>query len=187
LRVDCLGGVSVFNMIVRDKKTKKRKISSLAKSLKNAHIHNLFMSNLAHSQVTFNEIDFRIIKCLIEEPRIRISDAAKAISLSQKTTQRRLDRMQSCNLIEFTLLPNPAAIRGYIYFGMVISVKKPQYENIIKYIYSELEEYFFRPPPVVRQEVVILSLYSDNFFDIEKILKCRVTGRSQASRSISSH
>lgn len=171
LQVDCLGRVSVFNMTIRDEKTKKSKISSLAISLKDIRIYNLFMSKLSYQHITFNDSDLRIIKCLIEKPRIRISDVAKAISLSEKTIQRRLDRMQRYNLLEFTVLPNPAAIRGYIYFGMIISLEKLQYENIIKYIYSELEQHFLPPLPVISQEIIILSLYSDNYFDIEKILR----------------
>jgi hypothetical protein len=89
LQVDCLGGVSVFNMTIRYEKTKKRKISSLATSLKDAHFHNLFMSKLSHSHVTFNDTDLRIVKCLIQKPRIRISDAAKAISLSEKNYSKK--------------------------------------------------------------------------------------------------
>lgn len=171
LQVDCLGGVSVFKITIRDEKTKKRIISSLATSLKHARIYDLFMSKLPYRHITFNDTDLRIVKCLIQKPRISISDTAKAISLSEKTIQRRLDRMQRYNLLEFTLLPNPAAIRGYIYFGMIISLEKLRYENVIRYIYSELEQHFLPPPPVISQEIIILSLCSDNFFDIEKILR----------------
>src|SRR5438093_5607922 len=152
-------------MTIRDEK--KKKLDSFARSLKNAQIRNVFLSKLIPSQTTLNETDLRIIKCLIQEPRMKIYDIAKTISLSERTIQRRLDRLKAHRILEFTLIPNPAAMRGYVYFGMVISLEKNRYQHIIEYIYSELEEFFLRPPPVVRQEVIILNLYSDNFFDIE--------------------
>jgi DNA-binding Lrp family transcriptional regulator len=171
VQVDCLGGVSVFHMIMRDEKKKKKIVDSLARSLKNAQIRNVFINKLVPSHTALNDTDLRIMKCLIREPRIKISDIAKTISLSERTIQRRLDRMKTCHLLDFTLVPNSAAIRGYIYFGMVISLDKNRYQHIIEYVYSELEEFFLRPPPVTRQEVIILNLYSDNFFDIEAILR----------------
>lgn len=171
VQVICLGGVSVFHILVRDEKKMKKKISSFARELKDAQVRNVFITSLVPSYTTLNQTDLRIIKCLLEEPRMSITDIARNISLSERTIQRRLDRMKTHHLIDFTLIPKPDAIRGYIYFGMVISIDKNRYQHIIEYIYSELEEFFLRPPPVTRQEVIILNLYSDNFFDIEKILK----------------
>ncbi|MBV9178767.1 MAG: AsnC family transcriptional regulator [Nitrososphaeraceae archaeon] len=185
VQVDCLGGVSAFHIIISDdNKTKKekrngkrmeqemeKKIDSFVRDLRDAQVRNVFINNLVPSRITLNETDIRIMKCLVQEPRMNITNIAKAISYSEKTIQRRLDRMKAHHLFEFTLVPNPCAIRGYIYFGMVISLDKDWYQHIIEYIYLELEQFFLRPPPVTQQEVIILNMYTDNFFDIEKILK----------------
>ncbi|MBV9667791.1 MAG: AsnC family transcriptional regulator, partial [Nitrososphaeraceae archaeon] len=148
-----------------------KKIDSFVRDLRDAQVRNVFINNLVPSRITLNETDIRIMKCLVQEPRMNITNIAKAISYSEKTIQRRLDRMKAHHLFEFTLVPNPCAIRGYIYFGMVISLDKDWYQHIIEYIYLELEQFFLRPPPVTQQEVIILNMYTDNFFDIEKILK----------------
>jgi hypothetical protein len=91
---------------------------------------------------------------------MNITNITKAISHTEKTIQRRLDRMKAYHLFEFTLIPNPCAIRGYIYFGMVISLDKDWYQHIIEYIYLGLEQFFLRPPPVTQHGVIILNMYS---------------------------
>jgi Lrp/AsnC family transcriptional regulator for asnA, asnC and gidA len=169
MQIDCLGGISAFHMIIKNKSDKK--IRAFAKTLKGAQVRNKFTTKLISPRITFNQADLNIIKCLIVEPRIKIYDIAKAISLSEKTVRRRLDRMMMHHVLNFTLIPNPAAIRGYIFFGMIISVENYRSRHIIEYIYSKFEELLLLPTPVVRQDVIILVLYTSNFFDIEQILK----------------
>lgn len=179
VRVDCLGGVSVFHIIVPNghntkkekEKEKREQIDSIVKALKDAKVRNVFINNPVSSHFALNETDMKIMKCLIQKPRMNVRDISKAISLSEKTIQRRLDRMKTFHVFDFTLIPGPMAMRGYIYFGMVISLDKNYYLQIIEYLYSELEHFFLRPPPVTQQDVIILNMYTDNFFDIEEILK----------------
>lgn len=80
VQINCLGGLSVFHMIMRDEK--KKKIDSFARGLKNAQIRNVFFSKLVPSNTTLNETDLRVTKCLIQAPRMNITDIAKTISLS---------------------------------------------------------------------------------------------------------
>jgi DNA-binding Lrp family transcriptional regulator len=156
-------------MTIRNKREKE--IRTFTKTLKNAQVRDIFATKLISPHITFNLSDLNIIKCLILEPRMKIYDVAKAVPLSEKTVRRRLDRLAIHHVLDFTLIPNPAAIRGYIFFGMIINVENYQSKHIIEYIYSKFEEFLLRPPPVVRQEVIMLVLYTSNFFDIEQILK----------------
>jgi len=169
MQIDCIGGVSAFHIIIKDKSDKK--IRAFATTLKGVQVRNKFTTKLISPRITFNQADLNVIKCLILEPRIKIYDVAKAISLSEKTVRRRLDRMTMHHVLNFTLIPNPSAIRGYIFFGMIISVENYRSRHIIEYIYSKFEELLLLPTPVVHQDVIILVLYTSNFFDIEQILK----------------
>jgi DNA-binding Lrp family transcriptional regulator len=168
-QANSIGGVSVFHMIIRYER--ESEIRSFTKALKNAQVRNVFTTKLISPHFSLNKSDLKIIKCLILEPRMKIYDVAKAVSVSEKTVRRRLDRMAIKHILDFTLIPNPAAISGYIFFGMIISVEKYRSRHIIEYIYSKFEEFLLRTPPVIRQEVIMLILYTSNFFDIEQILR----------------
>ena len=56
-----------------------------------------------------SETDLRIIKCLsLSGARTEIADIAKEVSISEKTTTRRLDRIKEARLIDFSIQCNPA-------------------------------------------------------------------------------
>jgi DNA-binding transcriptional regulator LsrR (DeoR family) len=59
--------------------------------------------------------DFKIIRCLLANPRMEISDIAEKISMSSKTVARRLDKMIENRLVEFTIHCNPTAMRDTLY------------------------------------------------------------------------
>jgi predicted DNA-binding transcriptional regulator len=69
-------------------------IQSLHDSLKPATVSSMVVSELPVS-MNLSETDLRIIKCLLLlGARIRISDIAKELDISEKTITRRLDRMK---------------------------------------------------------------------------------------------
>ena len=61
--------------------------------------------------------------------RIEISDIAKQVGISEKTTTRRLNRMKESRLLDFSLQCSPAAMIGYIQFVISITVAKFHYHN----------------------------------------------------------
>ncbi len=169
--VECMGGVSVIHLTI--KKEKEKGMRLFAKALKNAQLRNIFIIKLVAPQIiSFNQTDLKIIKCLVLEPGMKILNVAKAISLSEKTVRKRLDRMAIHHILDFTLTLNPSAIRGYVFFGMIIRVESYRSQSIIEYIYSKFEEFLLRPPPpIINHGVIILVLYTSNFCVIEQILK----------------
>jgi DNA-binding Lrp family transcriptional regulator len=60
------------------------------------------------------QTDYAIMKQLIENSRMEIVDISAAISISPKTVHRRLDKMIRNHVIEFSIQPNPDAMKGYI-------------------------------------------------------------------------
>ncbi|MER5174686.1 MAG: winged helix-turn-helix domain-containing protein [Candidatus Nitrosocosmicus sp.] len=169
--VERMGGVSVIHLTI--KKEKEKEMRLFAKALKNAQLRNIFIIKLVAPQIiSFNQTDLKIIKCLVLEPGMKILNVAKAISLSEKTVRKRLDRMAIHHILDFTLTLNPSAIRGYVFFGMIIRVESYRSQSIIEYIYSKFEEFLLRPPPpIINHGVIILVLYTSNFCVIEQILK----------------
>jgi DNA-binding Lrp family transcriptional regulator len=88
-----------------------------------------------------SETYLRIIKCLLlSGARTNISEIAKELGISEKTTTRRLDRMKEDRLLEFSLQCNPATMIGYVQFTILISVEKSYYRDIYECVYTEFLE-----------------------------------------------
>jgi DNA-binding Lrp family transcriptional regulator len=111
-------------------------IQSLNDRLKPATIINITVTELSVAASTdLSETDLRIIKCLLlSGARIEISDIAKEVGISEKTTTRYLNRMKESRLLDFSLQCSPAAMIGYIQFVIPITIAKFHYHNILERI-----------------------------------------------------
>ena len=71
--------------------------------------------------------DLRIIKCLLSDARMEITDIAKQASVSSRTVTRRLEKMRQKHiLMDFITLKDVSSIllTGYIEFVVLISVDR---------------------------------------------------------------
>ena len=123
-----------------------------------------------------SETDLRIIKCLLlSGARTEISDIAKEVSISEKTTTRRLDRMKEARLIDFSLQCSPAAMIGRIQFAIPIVVAKSHYRSVLERMYSEFQSYILYSPGVISPEdQLTFVLFGENVFTVDSIAS-RVT------------
>ena len=55
--------------------------------------------------------DFKIMRCLLDNPRMEISDIAEKISMSSKTVTRRLEKMIENHVLDFTIQINFTSYR----------------------------------------------------------------------------
>ena len=111
-----LGGAVGFSIAVRE--GSEEKIELLLKSLQHAILGVTIQNSSSHPDMSksLTVTDYRIIKQLVLNPRMEISDIGKKISISPKTVRRRLDRIIKYRMLEFTILPNPYAMKGQIVF-----------------------------------------------------------------------
>src|SRR5919106_2182578 len=110
---------------------------SLNDRLKPASVISVTFSEQSVS-MDLSETDLRIIKCLLlSGARTEISDIAKEVGISEKTTTRRLNRMKESRLLDFSLQCSPAAMIGYIQFAILITVAESHYHNVLELMYSE--------------------------------------------------
>jgi DNA-binding Lrp family transcriptional regulator len=108
--------------------------------LKPATVVRISVAELSVASTDLSETDLRIIKCLLlSGARIEISDIAKEVGISEKTTTRRLNRMKESRLLDFSLQCSPAAMIGYIQFVIPITVAKSHYHNVLERMYSEFQ------------------------------------------------
>jgi DNA-binding Lrp family transcriptional regulator len=168
-----LGGAIGFSIAVRE--GSEEKIELLLRSLQSAILgvvveDYIYPTKMSHK---ITETDYHIIKQLVQQPRMEISEIEKTISISAKTIRRRLDKMQNSHILEFTILPNPHAMKGLIIFFLEIKVGSGDgraYRALIEEIFSELHHYFILSSLLYNQaENIGIILASENVFKIESI------------------
>jgi DNA-binding Lrp family transcriptional regulator len=165
-----MGRTSMTALIIK-KSSYSSIIKSLNDSLKPATVSSIVVSELPVS-TNLSETDLRIIKCLLlSGARMEISEIAKELDISEKTTARRLDRMKEGRLLEFSLQCDPAAMVGYIQFAILISVEKWHYRDVYDHIYREFQEsILYRPTITDPDDRLVFILFAENVFRIDFIL-----------------
>lgn len=165
-----LGGAVGFSIAVRE--GSEEKIELLLKSLQHAILGVTIQNSSGHPDVSksLRVTDYHIIKQLVLNPRMEISDIGKKISVSPKTVRRRLDRIIKYRILEFTILPNPYAMKGQIVFFLEVKIEKGQYRILVEKIYGALHNNLVLSSMHHDQEDTIgLILASEDVFKIEQI------------------
>lgn len=114
-----VGSTSVAAFIIK-KPLDEKIIQSLNDRLKPATVVRTSVAELSVASTDLSDTDLRIIKCLLlSGARIEISDIAKEVGISEKTTTRRLDRMKEGAFI-----------------GLLSSVQSDYYDRVYSICYS---------------------------------------------------
>jgi len=166
-----MGRTSVAALIIK-KQLDENVIQSINDRLEPASVINIAVTELSVASTDLSETDLRIIKCLLLlGARTEISDIAKEVGISEKTTTRRLNRMKECRLLDFSLQCSPAAMIGYIQFVIPIIVAKSHYHNVRERMYSEFQENILYSPSVIQPEnQLTFVLFGENVFVVDYTL-----------------
>ncbi|MGH9927558.1 MAG: Lrp/AsnC family transcriptional regulator, partial [Nitrososphaeraceae archaeon] len=166
-----MGSTSVAALIIK-KPLDDNIIQSLNDRLKPATVINIAVAELSVASNDLSETDLRIIKCLLlSGARIEISDIAKEVGISEKTTTRRLNRMKEMRLLDFSLQCSPAAMIGYIQFVIPITVAKFHYHNVLERMYSEFQVNILYSPSIIEPEDrLAFVLFGENVFVVDYVL-----------------
>ena len=119
-------------------------------------------------------IDFKIMRCLLENPRMEILDIAEKISMSSKTVARRLEKMIENHVLDFTIQLNFTAIRGYIVSVVSANIEKGSYGKVLERSYAgfDLRDSFCVYSPMLSQQDVIYWLFfSKDVFALDSVIK----------------
>src|ERR671919_2556279 len=167
-----MGSTSMAALIIK-KPLDEKTIRSINDRLKPATVVRISVAELSLAASTgLSETDLRIIKCLLlSGARTEISDIAKEVSISEKTTTRRLDRMKEARLIDFSLQCSPAAMIGRIQFAIPIIVAKSHYRSVLERMYSEFQSYIlYRPGVISPEDQLTFVLFGENVFTVDSII-----------------
>ena len=167
-----MGSTSMTALIIKNPLDEKT-IQSLNDRLKPATVVRISVAELSVAASTdLSETDLRIIKCLLlSGARIEISDIAKEVGISEKTTTRRLNRMKEGRLLDFSLQCSPSAMIGYIQFVIPIIVEKFHYHNVLERMYSEFQANILYSPSIIQPEnQLTFVLFGENVFVVDHVL-----------------
>jgi DNA-binding Lrp family transcriptional regulator len=166
-----VGSTSVAALIIK-KPLDEKIIQSLNDRLKPATVVRISVAELSVASTDLSETDLRIIKCLLLlGARIEISDIAKEVGISEKTTTRRLNKMKEGRLLDFSLQCSPAAMIGYIQFVIPITVAKSHYHNVLERMYSEFQANILYSPSVIEpDDQLTFVLFGENVFVVDCVL-----------------
>jgi DNA-binding Lrp family transcriptional regulator len=166
LEGDCVGGISRF--VVASKEGIDNALEFLPEKVRHLQLIDIFIGGW-ESDFVFTTNDLRILKCLIQKPRMKVKDIAQAIHVSQKTVKRRIDAMLYNRVIDFTIIVNPREMKGYINVGIFIHVEKKYHEEVTKEIYKEIKDLLVFGSPYENIDTMGLNLYVENMWEIERI------------------
>jgi DNA-binding Lrp family transcriptional regulator len=166
---EAMGGVIGFDIAVKE--GTEDKLNLVLSSLKPALLGVISSQNREVPQ-KLTQTDYAIMKELIKNPRLEIGDIAAATATSPKTVRRRLEKMTRNHILEFSILSNPDAMKGFIVFFLDVRVKdRSIQQKVLQRIYEELHEHFMLLSSDMsnQEDSIGLLLGSEDTIGIESI------------------
>jgi DNA-binding Lrp family transcriptional regulator len=176
MKLDCIGGISIIVVAIknREEEEEEEKIQLLSETLKPAIVQNCIVGRyFSPTKQKLRETDYNILKCLISNPRMKISEIARRISLSSKTVSSRLEKMKENKMLHFIVWTDPTRMQGYIRFAMLIRIERKEgSQKSIRHIQEELDKNFVIAfPMIIQEDIMIWQLVARNIFEIDPALK----------------
>jgi DNA-binding Lrp family transcriptional regulator len=195
--IEILGGISIFRLAIREANAYKKitpiddNISSLLgtdviEKVIPVNSTSIQSNEYKQKQPYLKSTDLKILRCLVLNPQIGIADISKVAAVSARTANRILNRLKDNRVVRFSVICNPAAMKGLVIFGLLIYVneeggsgaeqkknkKKPNSHKILERLYTEFPEYpFLRSPIISHDNIIVLSVFGNDVFAIDSMLK----------------
>jgi DNA-binding Lrp family transcriptional regulator len=165
-RAESLGNPLAFLLAIKEEA--EEKFDLLVDALGQAFVEKQVISfPSVEEQPTYT--DLRIIWCLLANPRMKISDIARKISMSSKTVARRLDKMIENRILEFSTEVNPVAMRGYIVSVVSADIEKAPYVAIPESGF--VKDAFFLYSPWHSQNMIYWLCCTKDVFVLDSVVK----------------
>ena len=165
LVVPCVGEITVCGIVVKENVEQK---IELAKNLmKDVRVLSIFIAENPGIRSDITKTDLEIIEKLLEDPRAKIDDIAKATDFSSKTITRSIDKLQNDEAILFSLIYNPEKLSGYVPYAILVWVDG-ELNNVLKSLEKKFSDSFLQKPFIAKNQIV-LFMYSDNIFKLDDL------------------
>jgi DNA-binding Lrp family transcriptional regulator len=201
--IEVLGGISIFRVAIRGEALANQEITRNDNGYNTISLLNtgliektILASNMRSFQTSIYKrrqqpyptpTDLKIIRCLVLNPRIGLADMARLVSVSTRTANRILNKLKDDGVVRFSVICNPAAMKGLVVFGLLIYVnddegsgigeqekknKESSVYKVLERLYTEFPEYpFLRSPLISHDDIVIVSVFGNDVFAIDSMFK----------------
>jgi DNA-binding Lrp family transcriptional regulator len=170
LEVEGIGGISLIAIAINE--DNEEKIELLAEALKPALIQNIFVGQSSPLKLKLRKTDFRILKCLLADTRMEISEIARQISVSSKTAGDRLTKLKENRIVIFNVATDPLNMKGYIRCGMLVRLENGVTKQTLRLVQDVLENQFIIALPMIHQDnIMSFQLVVSSIFDLDPTLK----------------
>jgi DNA-binding Lrp family transcriptional regulator len=192
--IEVLGGVSIFRVAVRETNNditrKDNEDHAISFLLENDLIEKAILASNTQGrrqQPYLTPTDLKIIRCLVLNPQIGLASIAGSVSISTRTSNRILNKLKDEGIVRFSVICNPAAMKGLVVFGLLIYVNdennrngiivknkgtKSSHHKVLERLYTEFPEYpFLRSPLLSHDNIVIVSVFGNDVFSIDSMFK----------------
>jgi len=165
LVVPCIGGITVCGIVVKENVEQK---IELAKNLmRDVRVLSIFKAENPGIISDLTRTDLEIIEKLLQDPRTKIDNIAKATGFSTKTITRSIDKFQNDEAIIFSLIYDPEKLTGYVPYAILVWV-----ENDLTKTLEQLETKFansFLQKPFIAKNQIVLFMYSDDIYKLDAL------------------
>jgi DNA-binding Lrp family transcriptional regulator len=170
LEVEGIGGISLVAVAIS--KNNEEKIELLTQALKPALIQNIFVGQSSPLKLKLRKTDFRILKCLLTDTRMEISEIARQVSVSSKTAGDRLAKLKENRIVIFNVATDPLNLKGYIRCGMLVRLENETSQKVLRLVQEVLENQFVIALPMIHQaNVMSFQLVVNSIFELDPALK----------------
>ena len=165
LVVPCVGGITVCGIVVKE--NVEQKIELTKNLMRDVRVLSIFNAENPGISSDLTRTDLEIIEKLLQNPRAKIDEIARATNFSTKTITRSIEKLQNDDAILFSLLYDPKKLSGYVPYAILVWV-----ENDFKKTLKTLEKKFsnsFLQKPFIAKNQIVLFMYSDNIFKLDEL------------------
>jgi DNA-binding Lrp family transcriptional regulator len=194
--IEILGGAHIFRLAIKEAHIYKentrtddhiralldagaiQKVIPVSSGSVQSDTHNMKQSGLRST-------DLKILRCLVLNPQIGVGDISDIAAVSIRTVNRILNKLKDDRVIRFSVICNPAAMKGLVVFGLLIYIneqsgteekqkkdKKFHPHKILERLYTEFPDYpFLRSPLISHDNIIVVSVYGNDVFAIDSMFK----------------
>ena len=180
--VPCVGGVTVCGITIQE--NLEQKIELAKKLMKDLRVLSIFEAENSVFKSNLTKTDLEILEELIKEPRQKIEKIAKNTNLSTKTVTRCIEKLHENDGFQFTLIYDPTKIEDFIPHA-VLSWIHGDLKETLENLNNTFSESYLQIPFIAKNQIV-LFLYSDSIFKIDRKSTRLNSSHSSVSRMPSS-
>lgn len=192
LEIEELGGSTVFVLIIKESIDYDKIRSATVNTLGPSFLQNVFLRNSnstiqPHTYMKpyiLTNTDLRVLKSLVLDPQIGIAEMSKQLSVSARTVNRILARLKDGGIIEFSIILNPAALKGYVIFAVLIYVNEIEVikkgskreslasHKVLQRLHNEFPEYpLWRGPFTGIDNEILVGLLGNDLTAIDSMFR----------------